>query len=106
MRSTLFTVFVALIATIAAAGNRMPSKTVWMNEDNGHFYDHPDEDMTVEGCRRLVDVYAHTGTITGILFCVNIQRALYDSDVWERVRDISPDISYSKRLNRTVRAVC
>ena len=98
MRSTLFTVSVALLATIAAADNRMPSKTVWMNEDNGHFYDHPDEDMTVEGCRRLVDVYAHTGTITGILFCVNIQRALYDSDVWERVRDISPDISYSKRL--------
>ena len=42
----------------------VPAKTVWMNEDNQHFYDgnfHGDEDMTVEGCRRLVDTYARTG---------------------------------------------
>lgn len=101
MKRTLIGVSAILLTTFAYAATRTPSKTVWMNEDNGHFYDtdgHPDSDMTVEGCRRLVDNYARSGTITGILFCVNIQRALYDSDVWERVRDISPDIRYSQHL--------
>lgn len=101
MKKTLIGASAILLSTLAFAAARTPSKTVWMNEDNGHFYDtdgHPDSDMTVEGCRRLVDNYARSSTITGILFCVNIQRALYDSDVWERVRDISPDIRYSQHL--------
>lgn len=56
----------------------VPAKTVWMNEDNQHFYDHHgSEEMTAEGCRRLVDAYADTGAVTGILFCVNMQRAPY-----------------------------
>lgn len=79
----------------------VPAKTVWMNEDNQHFYDgnfHGDEDMTVEGCRRLVDTYARTGSITGILFCVNMQRALYDSNVWERFKDQPTDYSYQRHL--------
>ena len=79
----------------------VPAKTVWMNEDNQHFYDgkyHGDEDMTVEGCRALVDRYADTGVCTGVLFCVNMQRALYDSDVWERFKDQPTDYSYQRHL--------
>lgn len=79
----------------------VPAKTVWMNEDNQHFYDgryHGDEDMTVEGCRALVDRYADTGSCTGVLFCVNMQRALYDSDVWERFKDQPTDYSYQRHL--------
>ncbi|MBO7166212.1 MAG: hypothetical protein J6V88_01640, partial [Kiritimatiellae bacterium] len=87
-------------ATLLSYGDS-PKKTVWMNEDNQHFYDgkyHGDEDMTVEGCRKLVDTYARTGTITGILFCVNMQRALYDSNVWERFKDQPTDYSYQRHL--------
>ena len=63
--------------------------TVWFNEDNEHFYGghHPAEDMTEEGCRALVRTYAGFGGIKGILFCINMQRALYDSCAWERFRD-------------------
>ena len=89
------------LTLVAALATACPQKTVWMNEDNQHFYDgnfHGDEDMTVEGCRRLVDTYARTGTITGILFCVNMQRALYDSDVWERFKDQPTDYSYQRHL--------
>ncbi len=67
-------------------------KTIYFNEDNEHFYrHHATDEMTVEGCRKLVDTYAQTGTIKGLLFCTNVQRALFDSNVWERFRDIDSD---------------
>lgn len=64
---------------------------VWMNEDNEHFYTygcHGPEDMTEEGCRNLVRTYARTGAIGGVLYCINLQRALFDSAAWERFRDV------------------
>ena len=74
-------------------------KTVCFNEDNEHFYaNHPPEDMSPQGCRALVDAYARTGTIRSLLFCVNLQRALYDSEVWERFRDLPPDTRYVRNL--------
>lgn len=76
-------------------------KNIYMNEDNEHFYAcHPAEDMTEDGLRRLVDRYADTGCIKGILFCVNLQRALFDSAVWERFRNIGKEWStpYTEHL--------
>ena len=64
-------------------------KTIYFNEDNEHFYAcHPASDMTEEGLRSLVESYAETDAVKGILFCTNLQRALLDSRVWERFRDI------------------
>ncbi|MGI6496977.1 MAG: hypothetical protein ACOX5G_13060 [Kiritimatiellia bacterium] len=71
-------------------------KTICFNE---HFYaKHPPEDMTRRGCRALVDAYARTGTIRSPLFCVNLQRTLYESEVWERFRDLPPDTQYVRNL--------
>jgi hypothetical protein len=62
---------------------------IYFNEDNHHFYGyHPASDMSVDGVKALVDSYAKTGSIKGLLFCTNVQRALFDSEVWERFRDI------------------
>ena len=62
----------------------MPPPRIWINEDNHHFYGcHPPEDMTPEGVDRLVDTYAEGGHVAGILFCVNVQRALFESETWE-----------------------
>ena len=69
-----------------------------MNEDNEHFYERPEEEMSADGCRKLVDFYADAGGVKGMLFCVNMQRALYDSDVWERFRDVEGDDRYQKGL--------
>lgn len=63
-------------------------KTIYFNQDNQHFYMHPAADMTEEGVRNLVRYYAKTGTMKAILFCVNLQRALFDSNVWERFYNI------------------
>jgi hypothetical protein len=66
----------------------MITRTIYFNEDNHHFYGaHPPEDMSVEGVQRLVDFYAVNTQVAGILFCVNVQRALFDSRVWERFWD-------------------
>lgn len=49
---------VVVLPTIGRDAQENLVRTVWMNEDNQHFYDgryHGDEDMTVEGCRALVD---------------------------------------------------
>jgi hypothetical protein len=55
-----------------------------MNEDNAHFYaNHPSSDMTAEGVDRLVDTYAENTQVAGIMFCVNVQRALFASKAWE-----------------------
>jgi len=58
-------------------------RRIYFNEDDGHFYDHPGEDMTPEGVDRLVDTYVENTQVAGVLFCVNLQRALFDSNVWE-----------------------
>lgn len=63
-------------------------RTLYINEDNHHFYGmHPASDMTVEGLNRLVDTYVDGTQVAGILFCTNVQRALFDSRVWERFWD-------------------
>lgn len=63
-------------------------RTIYFNEDNHHFYGaHPAADMSVEGLNRLVDTYVEGTQVAGILFCVNVQRALFDSQVWEHFWD-------------------
>ena len=63
-------------------------KTIYFNQDNHHFYgSHPAEDMTEEGVDRLVDFYAQGTQLAGLLFCVNVQRALFPSKTWERFWD-------------------
>ena len=59
-------------------------KTIYFNQDNHHFYGfHPAEDMSADGVDRLVDFYAQGSQLQGLLFCVNVQRALFPSKVWE-----------------------
>jgi hypothetical protein len=66
----------------------MTNRTIYFNEDNHHFFaHHPPEDMSVEGAYRLVDEYVIDTQVAGILFCVNVQRALFDSKVWETFWD-------------------
>ena len=75
-------------------------KNIYMNEDNEHFYQfHSADDMSEKGLRSLVDHYADTGCVKGILFCVNLQRALYDSKVWELFRDIRNEYPYAYTKN-------
>lgn len=63
-------------------------RTIYFNEDNHHFYGgHPAADMSVAGIEGLVDRYAENTQVAGILFCVNVQRALFDSQVWEHFWD-------------------
>ena len=63
-------------------------KTIYFNQDNHHFYGyHPPEDMTPEGVDGLVDFYAQGKQLAGLLFCVNVQRALFPSATWETFWD-------------------
>ncbi len=73
-------------------------KTIYFNEDNHAFYLHPAERMTEDGVASLVDEYAKSKNVKGILFCTNVQRALFDSNVWERFRDIDDDDLLMKNL--------
>ncbi len=68
-------------------------RTIYVNQDDAHFYScHPTSDMTVEGLKRLVDYYVQDTQVAGILFCTNLQKALYDSKVWEPLyADYAPD---------------
>lgn len=64
----------------------MAAPILLMDEDNSHFYQcHPAEDMTVAGLQRLVDTYADAmaGRPGGLVFCANVQRALFASRAWE-----------------------
>jgi hypothetical protein len=65
---------------------------LYINEDNQSFYNsRPECEMTHEGVDRVVDV-ATQFPVTGIAFCVNVQRALYESKVWETFYgDYDPD---------------
>ena len=65
-----------------------PLTGICLNEDIAHFYaNHPEADMTAEGCDALVDYYAQFADLTALMFCTNVQRALFSSRVWERVYD-------------------
>ncbi|HAI11500.1 MAG TPA: hypothetical protein DCM28_07330 [Phycisphaerales bacterium] len=68
-------------------------RTIFLNEDDAHFYScHPTSDMTVEGLEKLVDYYATNTQVGGLLFCTNLQKALFDSHVWEPLyADYDPD---------------
>lgn len=78
---------------VSASMRVLAEPRIWFNEDNEHFYaHHSDEEMTAEGCRKLVRTYAGFGEFAGVLYCINLQRALYDSDVWERFRDIDSSL--------------
>jgi len=61
-------------------------KRICINEDNGHFYSSRRPEELTEGCiAGLVDTYAADTQVGQILFCVNVQKALFDSAVWEPV---------------------
>lgn len=63
-------------------------RRIYINQDNGSFYGcYPSEEMSVAGLNRLVDFYATNTQVAGIMFCVNVQRALYDSQVWQPLYD-------------------
>lgn len=68
-------------------------RTIFLNEDDAHFYScHPTSDMTVEGLEKLVDYYVTDTQVAGLLFCTNLQKALFDSKVWEPLyADYDPD---------------
>ncbi len=56
---------------------------VWLNEDFENFMAlHDPEEMNRAGLQKQVDDYFE-GQVAGILFCVNAQRAYFDSKVWE-----------------------
>jgi len=59
-------------------------RTIYINQDNRHFYDLNDAaQMTKQGLQSLVDFYARNSQVKAIMFCANVQRALFDSQVWE-----------------------
>lgn len=63
-------------------------KHLWINEDNASFYDYRSQnEMSVEGLNSLVDTYADNSSVEGVLFCVNVQRALFDSKAWQPLFD-------------------
>lgn len=63
-------------------------RKLFINEDDSHFTScHPREDMTREGIERLADFYCKDTQVGGVLFCVNYQKALYKSKVWEYACD-------------------
>ena len=61
---------------------------ICVNEDIAHFYaTHLEEEMTAAGCEALVDFYAQFPDVVQLLFCANVQRALFNSRSWERAYD-------------------
>ncbi len=68
-----------------------------MNQDNHHFYGRNTvKEMTVKHLEKLVDFYAQNTQVAAVLFCVNVQRALFNSEVWERFYDGSDEILRSR----------
>jgi hypothetical protein len=65
---------------------------LYINEDNQSFYNsRPESEMTAEGVDRVVDEAARF-PVTGIAFCINVQRALFESRAWETFYgDYDPD---------------
>ncbi len=61
---------------------------ICINEDNAHFYTlRSPEEMTEDELKRVVDFYAQSGDVKAIMFCANVQRALFDSSVWQPLWD-------------------
>lgn len=61
-----------------------PQRRLCLNEDNGHAYAYMAPEHTSEASlRHLVDLYACDTQIGQIVFCVNVQRALFDSRAWQ-----------------------
>lgn len=59
-----------------------------INEDNGHFYSYlTSDDVSAESLRALVDLYTTDTQVGQILFCVNLQKALFDSQAWQPLFD-------------------
>lgn len=85
------------------------TKSIFINEDDAHFYAcHQAEDMTIEGLERLVDYYAEGTQVAGIMFCCTMQKALFDSKTREPVYEgYDPnggtDQPILKLLNRKIR---
>ncbi len=68
-------------------------KRICLNEDNGHFYStrSPDE-LSEETISALVDTYTQDTQVGRILFCVNVKRALFDSETWDPIfKGYDPD---------------
>ena len=82
-------------------------RRIYMNQDNHHFWGyHPPEDMKVQGLNRLVDTYVQNTQVAGVLFCVNLQRALYDSQVWENFySDYDPSLGEDQPCLRRTHGV-
>jgi hypothetical protein len=61
---------------------------ICINEDNAHFYTlrHP-EQMTEDELKGVIDFYSASGNVKSIMFCANVQRALFDSKVWQPLWD-------------------
>ena len=75
--------FLLVSATFSATA--FAAKTpLWINEDNDHFYNLPDEWISAEGARRYVDNFAE-GHVTHFVMCVTGQRTSYDSKTWEPI---------------------
>ena len=57
-----------------------------LNEDNSHFYGSRTEDeMTVEGLKRMVDHYVEGTQVWQLLLCPNSMCASYASEVWDPI---------------------
>ncbi len=66
----------------------IPMAGICINEDNAHFYTlRSSEQMTEDELRKVVDFYTASGQVKQILFCANVQRALFDSSVWQPLWD-------------------
>lgn len=64
----------------------MSNRKIYLNQDDSAFTRcHPLEDMSIAGLEKLVDYYAQGSQLGGLAFCVNMQRALFDSAVWETI---------------------
>ena len=65
-----------------------PERRLCLNENNGHAYAYMAPEHTNEtSLRDLVDLYARDTQVGQLLFCVNVQRALFDSRAWQPLFD-------------------
>jgi len=79
----------------------MNPKAIHLNQDDAAFYRHkPSSEMSVEGLEALVDFYAQGAQLAGLAFCVNMQRALFASKVWENLPDDTSEWSGLAELRR------
>lgn len=66
----------------------MTTAGIVINEDNEHFYaSRTTAEMTKEQVEGLVDFYSNFPQVREMMFCVNVQRALFDSSAWQPLWD-------------------